>query len=120
MECNSFRGSTPFFDFSDFDEVVRQRCGKREANRFEPAESKGPLARAVFYFLVRYPGTIDRIAGELEEDRLGVLVGWHEAFPVSVYDRHRNARIEARQGNRNPFIDRPECASKAGLSLGLR
>jgi endonuclease G len=40
-------------------------------------------------------------------DRLNVLLAWHEQEPVSEWERHRNAAIFARQGNRNPFIDHP-------------
>jgi endonuclease I len=119
MECNSFRGNTPFFDFADFGEAVREHCGKREEHRFEPNAGKGEAARATFYFLVRYPGFINRTARELEQDRLAVLLAWHGSFPVSVYERHRNARIHARQGNRNPFIDNPDWAAKADLAMGL-
>src|SRR3712207_1423186 len=63
--CNSFRGNTPFAEFPDFPEpsavrtalrVVRGGCGKSEANGFEPARGKGAAARAVCYFLLRYPG----------------------------------------------------------------
>lgn len=67
----------------------------------------GEAARAVFYFLLRYPGLINRTTRELDEDRLAVLLEWHESFPVSIYEHHRNARIQARQGNRNPFVDNP-------------
>jgi endonuclease G len=119
MECNSFRGNTPFFDFSDFGEVVRQRCGKHEQNRFEPSVGKGEAARATFYFLVRYPGAINRDTTEIEAERLPVLLEWHESFPVSLYERHRNAQIHARQGNRNPFIDNPHWAAKTPLIRGL-
>jgi endonuclease I len=48
--CNSFRGNTPYFDFPDFDEVVRNECGKREEHRFEPGggERDGCESDAVF------------------------------------------------------------------------
>lgn len=118
-QCNSFRGNTPFFDFGDFDEVVRERCGRREEHRFEPNAGKGEAARATFYFLVRYPGLVNRTVRELEQERLSVLLEWHQEFPVTIYERHRNARIHGRQGNRNPFVDRPEWATKGVLTLGL-
>jgi endonuclease G len=68
--CNSFRGNTPYgeADFPELQEVVRTDCGKSESNRVEPAHGKGPAARAVFYFLLRYPDTIS--PGELPSDRL--------------------------------------------------
>jgi endonuclease I len=71
----------------------------------------GAAACAVFYFLLRYPGTIS--AAQLPPDRLDVLGAWHDLDPVSGWERHRNAAIYARQGNRNPFIDHPEWAAEA-------
>jgi endonuclease I len=114
--CNSFRGNTPFMEFEDFPEpaagpvatVVRDECGKSEGNGFEPALGKGAAARAVFYFLLRYPGEVQ--AGEMPPQRLEMLLSWHEEHPVTEWERHRNAAIFERQGNRNPFIDRPDLA----------
>jgi deoxyribonuclease-1 len=37
-----------------------------------------------------------------------LLLRWHSADPPDDHERWRNARIEQLQGNRNPFIDRPE------------
>jgi endonuclease G len=111
--CNSFRGNTPYGEFADFpdlDEVVRSNCGKSESNGFEPAHGKGAAARAVFYFLLRHPDTIS--PAELPPDRLPILLDWHEQQAVSEWERHRNAAIFARQGNRNPFIDHPEWAAE--------
>lgn len=62
---------------------------------------------------------MNRTAGELEQERLAALLEWHEGFAVSIYERHRNARIQARQGNRNPFVDHPEWATKVTLASGL-
>jgi endonuclease G, mitochondrial len=33
---NSFRGNTPYSDFVDSEEVMRDACGRREPDRFEP------------------------------------------------------------------------------------
>ena len=38
------------------EEAIRDECGKRDANRFEPSAAKGIVARATLYFLLRYPG----------------------------------------------------------------
>jgi hypothetical protein len=92
-----------FADFPDLVEAVRTDCGKSERNAFEPACGKGAAARAVFYFCLRYPGAISAI--ELPPDRCYILLNWHEQDPVSQWERHRNAAIYARQGNRNPFIE---------------
>jgi endonuclease I len=117
--CNSFRGNTPYFDFPDFEEVVRNQCGKREEHKFEPGSGKGTVARATLYFLLRYPGEINRTAKEYTQDRITTLLKWHKDFPVDDYERHRNQAIYAQQGNRNPFIDHPKWAAKIDFRLGL-
>lgn len=108
--CNSFRGNFPYFDFPDFDEALRDACGMRESVGFEPAEGKGAVARATLYFLLRYPGQVGDVAREFPEERLPVLLTWHENQAVTEYELHRNAAIAEIQGNRNPLIDHPEWA----------
>ena len=110
--CNSFRGNIPYFDFTDFEEVLRQDCGKREPDRFEPISGKGAVARATMYFLVRYPGVVGDVARELQAERMSILLAWHEADPVGEWERHRNAAIAEIQGNRNPLIDHPDWAGR--------
>jgi endonuclease I len=122
--CNSFRGNTPYFDFPDFpgdEEAVRSKCGKvlKDQNKFEPVAGKGPVARATLYFLLRYPGEINRTAKEYKEERLAILVRWHQDHPVTDYERHRNMEVFQKQGNRNPLIDFPEWAEKIDFRLGL-
>jgi endonuclease G, mitochondrial len=117
--CNSFRSNIPYFDFADFEEVVREACGKREANKFEPTSGKGAVARATLYFLLRYPGEINRTSQEYELDRLETLLSWHQSNPVTDYERHRNMAIFEQQGNRNPLIDFPEWEPKIEFRLGL-
>ena len=43
----------------------------------------------------------------MPEARYPMLLTWHQQEPVSLWEKHRNAAISERQGNRNPFIDRP-------------
>ncbi len=62
---------------------------------------RGDIARAHFYFAVRY----GRDIGPSEE---AVLRRWHAEDPPSQRERNRNDGIEAIQNNRNPFVDRPE------------
>jgi endonuclease I/V8-like Glu-specific endopeptidase len=113
-DCNSFRGNKPFKDFGKFDEAeaLRPKCGFAESNRFEPFMGKGKVARAVLYFLVRYPGVLR--AGEKGYDAAGIrtLVEWHERFGVTEHELHRNQAIFAIQGNRNPFIDHADWARR--------
>ncbi|MDY7230187.1 endonuclease [Hyalangium rubrum] len=117
--CNSFRGNTPYFDFPDFEEALREECGKRVGNKFEPTRGKGTVARATLYFLLRYPGEINRTSTEYDESRLELLLNWHQEDPPALYERHRNEAIFERQGNRNPFIDHPEWAELVDFSEGL-
>jgi endonuclease I len=117
--CNSFRGNIPYFDFADFEEAIREACGKRETNRFEPSAGKGAVARATFYFLLRYPGEINAVDSEYPPERLKILLKWHTTNPVSQYERHRNQAIFAAQGNRNPLIDFPQWAKKIDFKRGL-
>jgi endonuclease I len=113
-KCNSFRGNTAYTDFTDYQEVVRDRCGKRETTGFEPFQGKGPVARGTLYFLLRYPKL-----GVYSEETLALILAWHEAEPVGEYERHRNAAIFERQGNRNPVIDHPEWAAEIAFGEGL-
>jgi endonuclease I len=115
--CNSFRRNTPYTEFPDYPEVpspgpvvgvVRGDCGKSESNGFEPAKGKGAAARAVLYFLLRYPGVVE--AQEMGLERRHLLLTWHEDDPVDEWERHRNAAIFDRQGNRNPFVDHADLA----------
>lgn len=113
-KCNSFRGNSAYVDFPDYLEVVRESCGKREDAGFEPWRQKAPVARATLYFLLRYPKL-----GVYSEESLALLLDWHETAPVSEYERHRNATIFEKQGNRNPLIDHPEWARRIAFADGL-
>lgn len=119
--CNSFRGNTAYFDFTDFGEALRSTCGKalKADNQFEPEHGKGVVARATLYFLLRYPGLINATAKEYHPERLAILLRWHARQPVSDYERHRNAICFEKQGNRNPLIDVPDLAERIDFSLGL-
>ena len=64
-------------------------------------ERRGDIARAHFYFSVRYALPIPNV----EES---ALRRWHHCDPPDTLEYDRNDAIEAVQGNRNPFVDRPE------------
>ena len=98
--ANSTRSSLPF---GIVDKPKWQAGGSEcDLKRFEVRrKSRGNSARAIFYFATRYGKTIS----SNEED---VLRGWHREDPVDANERARNDRVEAIQGNRNPFIDKPE------------
>lgn len=65
-----------------------------------PKIHKGNVARALFYFSIRYDIDIP----EFEEK---ALRRWHLLDPVDNAERERNNKIAKIQGNRNPFIDFP-------------
>lgn len=115
MRCNSFRSNNPYFDFPDYGkkvaEIIKDECGKLEQNHFEPEQNKGVVARAVLYFLLRYPGKIISGKGYNLKD-IPMLIQWHKDNKVSLYELHRNHEIYKVQGNRNPFIDYPELVDK--------
>jgi endonuclease I len=82
--------------------------GKNFLNRtaFEVREAhRGNVARALFYFAVRYDLHID--AAQEETLRL-----WHVEDTVDDAELKRNDAVEALQHNRNPFIDHPEFVEK--------
>lgn len=104
-KCNSFRSNHPFTTHEL--ERTMEDCGRVEEDLFEPRGGKGAVARATLYFLLRYPGAIER---HYNGPRLQNLLRWHAAFPPDEWERHRNVAIQVMQGNRNPFIDFPEWA----------
>lgn len=101
-KANSYRSSLPFGVCDErhikFD-VGGSRC---DGSVFEVRKQhRGNVARAMFYFAVRYNKSIDA-----QEE--AVLRQWHKDDPVDACERARNDAIEAIQRNRNPFIDHPE------------
>ena len=150
---NSSRGHLRFAniaehvdEYSDYDEYGNcdeesedYYCSKRLLNGgddgiFEPADQhKGNVARAIFYFAVRYgnmSGTINEVyAPFINEDMKQTLVKWNKLDPVDEQERTRNDKIEGwifdkngnktfskLQGNRNPFIDCPELLDMMDLN----
>jgi endonuclease I len=118
VTCNSDRGDLDF-DESDF---AHADCASwRDADSFEPRDAiKGDVARMLFYMDVRYAcadgvpdlALIDQDSNS--EPLLGhlcTLLAWNSGDPVDDLERRRHQRIVETQGNRNPFIDRPEFAA---------
>lgn len=72
---------------------------------FEPPQvHKGNVARALFYFSVKYKLQIDK-------NEEAILRKWAEQDPVDEEEMLRNGEIEKVQHSRNPFIDFPEIAN---------
>jgi endonuclease I len=82
---------------------------------FEPIDAyKGDLARSYFYMLTRYLPLLDNwtspmmSGGEFLPWAEEMLLAWSTLDPVSAKEIERNNSVFALQGNRNPYIDRPE------------
>ena len=102
--ANSLRGNDPFGDVIT---TRRQVCpesalgytSRGNSNFFlPPANVRGDLARAVFYFSVRYQMRIDP---EQEE----AIRHWNQQDPVDQIERNRHEQKFQLVQNRNPFID---------------
>ncbi len=105
--ANSIRDSHDFGEIKSDRGLSRECTSSQYENRnFEPPKKhKGNVARAMFYFAVRYKMTISR---RVES----TLRKWHESDPVDSKELKRNDAIYEIQGNRNPFIDYPELVSR--------
>lgn len=108
-QANSRRSS---FEFCNVNKVKWQgdysRLGYNMKNRlcFEPPhEHKGNVARALFYFAIKYNIQIDKA----EED---TMRQWHVQDPVDQAEIARNRNVSRHQGNINYFIEHPEFVDK--------
>ncbi|MDE7264361.1 MAG: endonuclease [Anaeroplasmataceae bacterium] len=98
---------------------------KQNETTFEPRdESKGDVARIMFYMATRYG--FDEVSLALVDDtttsasslngrfgNLQTLIQWHYDDPVSQSEIYRNNVVYGYQNNRNPFIDHPEYVALA-------
>ena len=111
--ANSTRGNNRFAEVFNGD-TVSSKCQISQLGApitdlaygsskfFEPpSEHRGNVARAIFYFSVRYKMSVDPI----EEY---YLRKWHQDDPIDRDEIEHNDLIFELQGNRNPFIDFPE------------
>lgn len=110
--ANSTRSNIDFGDVNAGEQVngcpLSQRGDDINAGNssFEPPkEHKGNVARALFYFSVRYRISID----DTEE---AYLKEWNRLDPVDKAEKSRHEQIYQIQGNRNPFIDDPTLADQ--------
>ncbi|USD39065.1 endonuclease [Ferrimonas sp. SCSIO 43195] len=104
---------------------------------WEPRDSvKGDVARMILYMDTRYQGTdtattqmddlvvVDHVTtgDEDKQPRIGTLCtlyAWNTLDPVDDFEKNRNNEVYKYQGNRNPFIDRPELVKEVyGAACG--
>ena len=117
---NGMRGSEPFGEVSQA--VYSTLSGsKLGAEGFEPADAvKGDVARALFYFLVRYNDRKIKDGMDYRDfwvDRVAMFIAWHRQDPPDAAERRRNDLIDRYQGNRNPFVDDPRLVEKVGMQI---
>ena len=110
-KVNNERANHTFYNLDTSNPMTECPASKLGYNRalrqvsFQPpVEHRGNVARALFYFAVRYKGKINNV----EE---AVLKIWNIVDPVDEEEMNRNNEIEKMQGNRNIFIDQPELAN---------
>lgn len=77
---------------------------------FEPRDqTKGDVARAIFYFYSMYKDDANMLAvidnPVFFNGMKNTLLEWHRQDPVDSLEEARNDKVEIWQGNRNPFID---------------
>ena len=130
VSINSDRSDRDFKEIAEKDRIPVTTsecdgCFKEGTNPkngfFEPPDAvKGQVARVMFYMATRYEGgdrsttddlvLVDRKT-DFPDNEFGVLsdlLRWHCEHPVEKRERDRNDNVQEWQGNRNPFIDRPE------------
>lgn len=101
---NSDRSSLPFCEVTQAREATIGRVGTstQGVQCYEPPDKhKGEVARAMFYFALRYQKKIDTAQEE-------TFRKWNHLDPVSTTEMMRNQTIATIQGKTNPFVDHPE------------
>ena len=102
---NSLRKNHPFGDVVNgpISPCEGAALGKNSKGKtvFEPHDKvKGNVARALFYFSVRYKLPIDT-------EQEATLRVWHSMDPIDQDEETHNDEVFVIQNNRNPFIDNP-------------
>ncbi|MFN7725823.1 MAG: endonuclease I family protein [Rubrivivax sp.] len=135
VRCNSLRGNLDLGVGGRLHPECASLLGSGAAATWEPSDAaKGQVARMLMYVAVRYEGdpigdktpdlelvTRSTRDGEAALGHLCVLLRWNQAFPVTQQERDRHSAVVRLQGNRNPFIERPELAQRIwGKSCGGR
>jgi endonuclease I len=120
-DVNSSRGNSPFGFISD--ELVSNWWGEdgsqsaqpagdlsdwsraMGSSRFEPKDdSKGDVARSVFYFYTVYRTQADAADASFFTSMMDDLREFHNGNEVNLLESERNDAIALIQGNINPFI----------------
>lgn len=112
-KANSQRGN---FDFGQAgnarNELTVQNCDKSVLFRGEggmlfepPASHRGNVARALFYFSIRYNLPISK-------KQETALRAWHVADPIDASEIAKHEIVAGHQNIRNPFVDFPQLVNQ--------
>jgi len=116
MKPNNERATYPFCNVTS--PVYKLNSGAKLGNGcFEPPDKvKGDVARALFYFVMRYydkkirPSNYD----EFFIHNIKTYMYWNKIDPPDEIEKERNERIYLYQGNRNPFVDDYSLVDRVG------
>jgi len=116
---NSIRSRFPIGEVAEGKVNYRNRAGaKLGGGVFEPpGGAKGRIVRSLLYFFVRYHNRKILPRGRMNRfwnSRIKTYLRWNREFPPTPAEKRRNAKVEAHQGNRNPFVDDPSLADRIG------
>jgi endonuclease I len=124
-DLHNLRAITPSVNSSRGDRYFKAGDGDAKTvtggGYYPGDDDKGDVARILFYMATMYDFLILTDDDELLSDtsnhyqlegarmgKLSLLLLWHKEDPVDEFERRRNQVIYETQGNRNPFIDKPE------------
>lgn len=111
--ANSMRGNSPFGFVKSYDNRMGGEGCDHSLYGFStngdvytpPAPHRGNVARAIFYFALRYNMGIMNT----EEQ---ILRQWHKEDPIDMNEVRRHEQIARYQKVRNPFVDHPEIVDR--------
>ena len=125
-QLNSTRGSLSFDEVSQTTANIVKQNGStsydnlcyKSGSFFYPGEGyRGATARILMYVQTRWGDNydlrfVDSSGKSKTIGKISTLMKWHLTEPVTDEEKRRNEAVYKIQGNRNPFIDHPELASK--------
>jgi len=108
IDCDNNTPCIPEEMIDAYSELI----SNQNESTFEPKEdSKGNVARSVFYFFTAYPDYNINSVGSIK-----TFYNWHLEDPVNEADIARNEGIADYQGNYNPYINHPDWVYRAWIA----
>ncbi len=114
---NSSRGNKGFGTTST---PASASYGSQGTLYYPGSPDRGDVARSLFYMATRYSSNLTLVNGAPGAGQMGDLASllkWHYEDVPDTFERRRNQEIYSNstnssysQGNRNPYVDRPEYA----------